>query len=276
MAGADTSERASGTLSRETGFVGHPTVEWELSKMGYNELTVASESTIDMQPAQKVLIVDDEQAIRRFLRTSLTAHGYAVQEAATGEDAILQAINFLPDLIILDLSLPDISGIEVTQRLREWSETPVLILSVKDQDDDKIEALDAGADDFLTKPFSMGELAARMRVAMRHAQKADSEPVFESGDLRVDLAARVVTCDGEEVQLTPTEYDLLRVLIKYAGRVLTHQQLLREVRGVGYQSESHLLRVHMSNLRHKIEQDPAHPRYILTEPGVGYRLTVDS
>jgi two-component system KDP operon response regulator KdpE len=228
-----------------------------------------------MQPGTEVLIVDDEQAIRRFLRTSLNAHGYTVHEAATGEDAIIKAINVQPDLIILDLGLPGINGIEVTKRLREWSDTPILILSVQDQDSDKIEALDAGADDFLTKPFSVGELAARMRVAMRHAQKTEAEPVFVSGDLKVDLAARLVTLNGEEVQLTPTEYDLLKVLIQYAGRVLTHQQLLREVRGAGYQSESHLLRVHMSNLRHKIEEDPSHPRYILTEPGVGYRLTVD-
>lgn len=246
--------------------------------IGYNELTRTSEPYMAMQPQQKVLVVDDEQAIRRFLRTSLTAHGYGVHEAASGEDAIIKAINIQPDLIILDLGLPGISGIEVTRRLREWTDTPILILSVQDQDTDKIEALDAGADDFLTKPFSVGELAARMRVALRHASKteATAEPLFVSGDLRVDLAARLVTCAGEDVQLTPTEYDLLRVLIKYAGRVLTHQQLLREVRGAGYQSESHLLRVHMSNLRRKIEQDPSHPRYILTEPGVGYRLTVDA
>lgn len=247
-----------------------------MSIMGYNELILESEPVIAMQPSKKVLIVDDEHAIRRFLRTSLSAHGYTVHEAATGEDAIIQAINVQPDLIILDLGLPGLNGIEVTKRLREWADTPILILSVQDQDTDKIEALDAGADDYLTKPFSVGELAARMRVAMRHVQKEEAEPLFVSGDLQVDLAARLVTVDGEEVQLTPTEYDLLRVLIKYAGRVLTHQQLLREVRGAGYQSESHLLRVHMSNLRHKIERDPSHPRYILTEPGVGYRLTVDS
>jgi two-component system KDP operon response regulator KdpE len=244
--------------------------------MSYNELTLTMEPVgIVMQPEKKVLIVDDEQAIRRFLRTSLGAHGYTVYEAANGEDAIIRAINVQPDLIILDLGLPGISGIEVTKRLREWTETPILILSVQDQDRDKIEALDAGADDFLTKPFSVGELAARMRVAMRHAQRIEAEPVFVSGDLQVDLAARLVTLNKHEIQLTPTEYDLLRVLIKYAGRVLTHQQLLREVRGAGYESDSHLLRVHMSNLRHKIEHDPSNPRYILTEPGVGYRLTVD-
>ena len=223
----------------------------------------------------KVLVVDDEQAIRRFLRTSLGAHGYEVHEAATGEDAVLQTINVRPDLIILDLGLPGIDGIETTRRIRGWTQTPIVILSVQSQDTDKIEALDAGADDYLTKPFSVGELTARLRVAMRHARQEAPEPIFESGRLRVDLTARVVTCDDVEVQLTPTEYDLLRVLIQYAGRVLTHQQLLKEVRGAGYQTETHLLRVHMSNLRRKLEQDPSNPQYILTEPGVGYRLKVD-
>ncbi len=223
----------------------------------------------------KVLIVDDEQAIRRLLRTSLTAHGYEVHEAATGEDAILKTINIRPDLIILDLGLPGIDGIEVTRRLREWTSTPIVILSVQDQDSDKIEALDAGADDYLTKPFSVGELSARLRVAIRHTHQEDHELVFESGKLRVDLTARLVTFAGEEVQLTPTEYDLLKVLIRHAGRVLTHQQLLREVRGIGFQTETHLLRVHMSNLRRKIEEDPSYPQYILTEPGIGYRLKSD-
>ncbi|MBZ0297737.1 MAG: response regulator, partial [Anaerolineae bacterium] len=161
----------------------------------------------------KVLIVDDEHAIRRFLRTSLTAHGYEVHEAATGEDAILEAINVQPDLIILDLGLPDKSGIEVTKRIREWAKMPIIILSVQDQDIDKIEALDAGADDYLTKPFSVGELMARLRVALRHAFQPDPDPIFETNGLRVDLAARRVTRDGEEIQLTPTEYDLLRVLV---------------------------------------------------------------
>ncbi len=225
----------------------------------------------------KVLVVDDEHAIRRFLRTSLSAQGYDVYEVATGEEAILQVVNVQPDLIILDLGLPDISGIEVTKRVREWSHTPIVILSVQDQDTDKINALDAGADDYLTKPFSVGELMARLRVAIRHAQKSGEteEPIFRTGSLTVDLAARIVTCDGAEVQLTPTEYDLLKALVQYPGRVLTHQQLLKDVRGVGYQSETHLLRVHMSNLRRKIERDPTNPQYILTEPGVGYRLAVD-
>lgn len=228
-----------------------------------------------MQEKTKVLIIDDENAIRRFLHTSLDAHGYAVYEASTGEDGLLQAVNVQPDLIILDLGLPGISGIEVTRRIREWTDTPILILSVQNQDSDKIEALDAGADDFLTKPFSVGELTARLRVAMRHVRKEETEPVYRVGKLCVDLAARVVTCADEEIQLTPTEYDLLKVLVQYSGRVLTHQQLLREVRGVGYQTETHLLRVHMSNLRHKIEKDPTNPQYILTEPGVGYRLVMD-
>jgi two-component system KDP operon response regulator KdpE len=228
-----------------------------------------------MQQKTKVLIVDDEQAIRRFLRTSLDAHGYEVHEAANGEDAIFQAINTKPDLIILDLGLPGISGIEVTKRIREWTQTPILILSVQNQDTDKIEALDAGADDYLTKPFSVGELTARLRVAMRHAKQEEPDLTFVSGKLAVDLTARVVTYDGGEVQLTPTEYDLLKLLIHYAGRVLTHQQLLKEVRGAGFQAETHLLRVHMSNLRRKIEEDPSNPQYILTEPGVGYRLKID-
>lgn len=240
----------------------------------YEQVVAVLDETAEM-PKTKVLIVDDEHAIRRFLRTSLNAHGYEVHEAATGEDAILLTINLRPDLIILDLGLPGLDGIEVTRRLREWTQTPIVILSVQNQDTDKIEALDAGADDYLTKPFSVGELTARLRVAMRHIHQEEPELIFTSGKLRVDLTARVVTYDGEEVQLTPTEYDLLRVLIHYAGRVLTHQQLLKEVRGASYQTETHLLRVHMSNLRRKIEEDPANPQYILTEPGVGYRLRVD-
>jgi two-component system KDP operon response regulator KdpE len=223
----------------------------------------------------KVLIVDDEHAIRRFLRTSLGAQNYDVVESATGEDAVLMAANEQPDLMILDLGLPDINGKQVTQRVREWSQMPIIILSVQDQDTDKIEALDAGADDYLTKPFSVGELLARMRVALRHMQQPNNDPIFKTGALEVDLAARIVKLEDEEVQLTPTEYDILCVLVKYAGRVLTHQQLLREARGVGYQSETHLLRVHMSNLRRKIELDPSNAQLILTEAGVGYRLKLD-
>jgi len=242
--------------------------------MLYDQSAVNLDESSELQKI-KVLVVDDEHAIRRFLRTSLTVHGYEVHEAATGEDAVLKTINIRPDLIILDLGLPGMNGIDVTKRIREWSQTPIVILSVQNQDTDKIEALDAGADDYLTKPFSVGELTARLRVAMRHLYKEEPELIFVSGKLRVDLAARVVMHDGEDVQLTPTEYDLLRLLIQYAGRVLTHQQLLKEVRGAGFQAETHLLRVHMSNLRRKIEEDPSNPQYILTEPGVGYRLKID-
>lgn len=221
----------------------------------------------------RVLVVDDEPSIRRFLKRSLKAHGYDFIEAETGEDALnLIALN-QPDLVILDLGLPDISGLAVMQRIREWSQIPIIILSVKNQEKDKISALDTGADDYLTKPFGVGELMARLRVALRRqTSPAPAEPIFQFGDLTVDLTARIVTLNGEEVSLTPTEYDLIRVLVKYAGRVITHQQLLREVRGVGYQTETQLLRVHMSNLRRKLEVDTTNPKYILTESGVGYRL----
>jgi len=224
----------------------------------------------------RVLVVDDEPAIRRFLRVSLSAHGYAVFEADSGQAALSAVTSDRPDLIILDLGLPDIDGIEITRLLREWTHIPTIILSVRGQEADKIAALDAGADDYLTKPFGVGELLARMRVALRRASQSGVQPAFASGDLAVDLARRVVTVAGQEVQLTPTEYDLLRVLVTHAGKVLTHRQLLREVWGVGYGQEMHMLRVNISNLRHKIEPDPARPRYILTEPGVGYRLRVNA
>jgi two-component system KDP operon response regulator KdpE len=220
----------------------------------------------------RVLVVDDEPAIRRFLRVSLSAHRYAVFEADNGQAALSAVVADRPDLIILDLGLPDLDGIEVTRLLREWTHIPIIILSVRGQEADKVAALDAGADDYLTKPFGVGELLARMRVALRRGSQSGVQPVFTSGDLAVDLARRVVTVAGREVQLTPTEYDLLRVLVTHAGRVLTHRQLLREVWGIGYEPETHMLRVNISNLRRKIEPDPARPRYILTEPGVGYRL----
>jgi two-component system KDP operon response regulator KdpE len=220
----------------------------------------------------RVLVVDDEPAIRRFLHVSLSAYGYAVFEADGGQ-AALSAVNAArPDLVILDLGLPDLDGIEVTRLLREWTRIPIIILSVRGQEADKIAALDAGADDYVTKPFGAGELLARMRVALRRAGRSSAEPVFTSDDLTVDLARRQVTVAGREVQLTPTEYDLLRVLVMNAGKVLTHRQLLREVWGMGYEQEMHMLRVNISNLRRKIEPDPTRPHYILTEPGVGYRL----
>ncbi len=220
----------------------------------------------------RVLVVDDEPAIRRFLRASLAAHGYAVFEADSGEAALTAVRADRPDLVVLDLGLPDLDGIEVTRLLREWTRIPIIILSVRGQEADKIAALDAGADDYVTKPFGAGELLARMRVALRRAGQSSAEPVFASDDLKVDLARRLVTVGGRQVELTPTEYDLLRVLVMNAGKVLTHRQLLREVWGLGYEQEMHMLRVNISNLRRKIEPDPTRPRYILTEPGVGYRL----
>jgi two-component system KDP operon response regulator KdpE len=220
----------------------------------------------------RVLVVDDERAIRRYLHAALNAQGYTVYEAANGQEALNAAVAYRPDLIILDLGLPDIDGVAITRQLREWTNIPILILSVREQESDKIAALDAGADDYLTKPFNSGELMARMRVALRRSMQTASEPVFEIGELRVDLAHRQVSEAGREILLTPTEYDLLRVLVQNAGKVLTHRQLLRQVWGSAYEAEAHLLRVNMSNLRHKIEPDPARPHYILTEPGVGYRM----
>jgi two-component system KDP operon response regulator KdpE len=223
----------------------------------------------------RILVVDDERPIRRFLQTSLEIHDYAVFEAIDGMDALAAVVNHRPDLVILDLGLPQMDGVEVTRRLREWTQIPIIVLSVRDQEADKIAALDAGADDYLTKPFGIGELLARMRVALRRANAPDGEPLVTIGHLTVDLGRRVVIVDEQEVQLTPTEYDLLRVLVTHAGKVLTHGQLLRQVWGVGYDQEVHILRVNISNLRRKIEPDPSRPTYVVTEPGVGYRLRVE-
>jgi two-component system KDP operon response regulator KdpE len=223
----------------------------------------------------RVLIVDDERSIRRFLHASLMSHGYILFEANNGQEALNAVVDNRPDLIILDLGLPDIDGVEVTSRLREWTQIPIIILSVREQESDKIAALNAGADDYLTKPFGIGELMARMRVVLRRSLQSTSEPLFEVGVLKVDLAKRLVTVAGKEVSLTPTEYDLLRTLILHAGKVLTHRQLIQYVWGNAYETEAHLLRVNMSNLRRKIEPDPTRPRFILTEPGVGYRLRTE-
>jgi two-component system KDP operon response regulator KdpE len=220
----------------------------------------------------RILVIDDERAIRRYLRTSLAGHGHEVWEAATGQEGLDLVLERRPDLIVLDLGLPDLDGVEVTRRLREWSATPIIILSVREREEDKVAALDAGADDYLTKPFGISELMARIRVAMRHTAQPSSEPVFEVGDLRIDLGRREVTRDGVRLSLTPTEYDLLRVLAQNLGKVLTHTQLLRQVWGAAYEEEAHLLRVNISNLRRKIEPNPDQPRFILTEPGVGYRM----
>lgn len=222
-----------------------------------------------------VLVVDDEIQIRRFLKYSLEANGYHVFETATGQEALAKAAQIRPDLTILDLGLPDLDGLEVLKRLREWMTMPIIILSVRDADRDKIAALDAGADDYLTKPFSVDELMARMRVAKRHTKPEPEVQVFTSGSLKVDLSRRSVTVNDEPIHLTPTEYALLRLLIQHAGRVLTHHQILREVWGPEYVDETHYLRVYVAQLRQKIEPDPAVPTIILTEPGVGYRL-IDS
>jgi two-component system KDP operon response regulator KdpE len=229
-----------------------------------------------MDQGPRVLIVDDEAGIRRFLRTSLAAHGYFVQEAASGEEALQVVPAFRPDVIILDLGLPGIEGTQVTSCLREWTQTPIIILSVQGEESAKIAALDAGADDYLTKPFGGGELLARIRAALRRAGTQDSEPLFTIGDLTVDLAGRVVRIREDEIKLTPTEYSLLKALVIHANKLLTHRQLIREVwGGAHYEDAQHLLRVNISNLRQKLEQDPARPRYIITEPGVGYRLRTE-
>ena len=228
------------------------------------------------EAGQRVLVVDDENAIRRYLRTALTAQGFTVYEAASGEEAVNAVLSDRPDIIILDLGLPDFDGIEVTRRLREWSQTPIIILSVREAENDKIAALDAGADDYLTKPFGTGELMARMRVAMRRLANKSDAPVLQVDSLKMDLSRRLVTVRDQEISLTPTEYDILRLLMQNAGKVLTHRQLLRQVWGTAYESEMHLLRVNISNLRRKIETDPARPHYLVTESGVGYRLRIES
>lgn len=221
-----------------------------------------------------VLVIDDELQIRRFLRIGLEANGYKIHEASTGQEGITKAAQLRPDIIILDLGLPDMDGLDVLLRLREWTKTPVIILSVREGDHDKISVLDAGADDYLTKPFSMEELQARMRVALRHTQTTEEIQIFTSGNLQVDLTRRIVQVKGENVKLTPTEYALLRLMIQHSGKALTHQQILRSVWGPEYVHETHYLRVYFAQLRQKIEDNPTLPQIILTEPGVGYRLVV--
>jgi two-component system KDP operon response regulator KdpE len=225
-----------------------------------------------------ILVIEDEEPLTRFLRATLRSQDYRVIDEATGEAGLRSAAAERPDLILLDLGLPDVDGIEVTRRLREWTATPVIIVSARGRERDKVAALDAGADDYLTKPFGVGELLARVRVVGRRlaAARADTgEPVFEAGNLRVDLARHEVTVDGARVHLTPNEFKLLAVLAKNVGRVMTHRSLLTAVWGPGSESEGHYLRVYMNQLRQKIEADPARPRYLRTEPGVGYRLESD-
>jgi two-component system KDP operon response regulator KdpE len=219
-----------------------------------------------------VLVVEDEPPVRRFLRAALEGHGYRLVEAASVREAEQLAPGHNPDLFLLDLGLPDGDGIELARRLREWTRAPIIVLSARGREEDKVEALDAGADDYLTKPFGVNELLARLRVALRHAGGGPGgEPVFEAGPLRIDLARREVLVGGQEVRLTPTEFRLLALLARHAGKVLTHRQILKEVWGP-VASEVHYVRVHMAELRKKIEAEPARPRLLVTEPGVGYRL----
>jgi two-component system KDP operon response regulator KdpE len=221
-----------------------------------------------------VLLVEDEDPMRRFLRPALAGQGYRVIEAVTGEEGLRLAASHNPDLVLLDLALPDLDGTEVTRRLREWSQAPIIILSARGQERDKVQALDAGADDYLTKPFGLQELLARIRVARRHAARAGGAAgaLVEAGPLRLDLDKRKVSVSGREVRLTPIEYKLLLALARSAGKVLTHQQLLKEVWGPGGAGQTQYLHVYMGHLRTKLEADPARPRLLITEPGVGYRL----
>jgi len=223
------------------------------------------------KPVNTALVIDDEPQIRRLLRVTLEANGYTVFDAVNGNDGIVQAAQCRPDIILLDLGLPDLDGVEVLKRIREWSRVPVIVLSVRDREDDKIAALDAGADDFVTKPFSSGELLARLRTTLRRSQPQSAEAIFRSGNFEVDLAARIVRKNGAEVKLTPTEYSLLRLLVVHAGKVITHRQLLTEVWGPNAIGQTHYLRVHIAHLREKLEDDAAQPRFIITEPAVGYR-----
>ena len=220
----------------------------------------------------RILIIDDERQIRRFLRVALTSHGYVVKEVGTGKEGLDVVAVFSPDLVILDLGLPDIDGLEVVRQLREWSKVPIIILSVKEQEKDKITALDCGADDYVTKPFGMGELLARIRAAMRHIAGVEEQPILQFEDLMVDLVHRRIIRDDNEIKLTLTEYEIVRNLAINAGKVLTHSFLLRTVWGPTYEKEVQYLRVYIGQIRRKLERDPSRPRHIITEPGVGYRL----
>ena len=225
-----------------------------------------------------ILVIEDEQPLQKFLRATLRSQDYNVLEATTGELGLQRAAAERPDLIILDLGLPDLDGTEVTRRLRDWSAIPIIVVSARGKEQDKVAALDAGADDYLTKPFGVGELLARIRVVLRHLATVNvdtGEAVFEVGGLRLDVARHEVTIDGAPVHLTPNEFKLLTVLAKNAGKVLTHRHLLKEIWGPGAEAEAHYLRVYMNQLRQKLETDAARPRYLLTEPGVGYRLAAE-
>ncbi len=220
----------------------------------------------------RILVIDDENEIRRLLEIGFKAHGFGFFEAASGEAGLKQAVMIKPDLIVLDMGLPDMDGLTVIERVREWSSVPIIILSVREHESDKVKALDNGADDYLTKPFGMAELLARVRVALRHQGGQKEEPVLAAGELEMDLVQRRVIIRGSEIKLTPTEYELLKILMINSGKVLTHRQLLGQVWGAERQEENQYLRIYISQLRRKIEVDPNRPRYILTEPGIGYRL----
>ena len=229
-----------------------------------------------MADAPLVLLIEDEPQMRRFLKAALESHGYRLVEAPTAREGLAQATSRAPDVILLDLGLPDGDGIDLARRIREWATTPIIVISARGKEQDKVAALDAGADDYLTKPFGTDELLARLRVALRHTARAGAEePVFTVGDLRVDLPARRVFVGAAEVHLTPTEYKLLTTLVRDAGKVLTHRQLLNAVWGPNAVEHTHYLRVYMTQLRHKLEHDPTRPRYLQTEPGVGYRLNAE-
>ena len=225
----------------------------------------------------RILVVDDEPAILRAVRTNLARHGFQVETTETGREALERYAYHHPDLILLDLGLPDVDGLDVIREVRERSNTPIIVLSVRGAERDKVTALDLGADDYLTKPFSVDELLARIRVALRHAARpaSGSAAVFKTGDLEVDLVERRVRVGGQDVHLSPTEYELLKAFIAHPGKVLTDRMLLRQVWGPGYASEAHFLHVYVARLRKKIESDPQNPRYLVTEPGVGYRLRAD-
>ncbi len=228
-----------------------------------------------MSEGPVILIIDDEVQIRRMLRLSLEAHDYQVKEATTSQEGLDQAVLSKPDLIILDLGLPDQSGLETLKKIREWSKIPVIILSVKNSEQDKIELLDSGADDYLTKPFSMGELLARIRSALRHSIPDSSKGIITTGNIVIDFVKRIITKDGEEIKLTPTEYSIIKILAMNAGKVLTHNQIMDELSGLNAHADSSYLRVYLMQLRKKIELDPANPKILITEPGVGYRMVVE-
>jgi two-component system KDP operon response regulator KdpE len=225
-----------------------------------------------MKAIQRILVVDDEGAIRKFLRVSLQNHGYQIEEAVSGKEALTKAIEFRPELVILDLGLPDQDGLSVLKRLREWSNVPVIVLTVRDSEQDKVQLLDAGAEDYLTKPFSVPELLARVRVIERRILPSDQSPLLKFGPLEIDLAGRTVKVNGKLIRLTATEYDILRLLVENAGKVVTHRQILKQIWGPNAVEHTQYLRVYVGHLRKKIETDLEAPSFILTEPGVGYRF----